>query len=312
MKKLSNKILIITLVVLVSIFVLSRIFRSPSLESNLKKDLVELDTSKITEVRIQPSKEPGKELKLLRKGNNWKILGDAKEADAEAGTVESMLGVVKNLKAQRMVTRKKEKWETFEVGEASSRVMVYAGTDKLADFRVGKTGFNQGQGGGLSGAYTYIRLTNENEVYSSEGFIGSHFNRTFNDWRNKTFLKVTREDVAKFEFIYPDSSFVLEKRDSLWFVNNMKANESKVTQYFSKIRFKNVSEFEEGFTQQGKPLLTIQINGGTGPIATAQAWPKNEEEWVLASTFQDGVYFSGKTSGVINEIFPGQRWFTNP
>jgi len=309
MKKLSNKVLIITLLVLVGIFVLSRIFRSPSLESNLRKNLVELDTAKITEVRIQPAKEKGKELKLVRKGNQWKILGDTKEADAEGGTVESMLGVMKNLEAQRMVTRKKEKWETFEVGEAGSRVIVYAGADKLADFWVGKTGFNQSETGRLKGAYTYIRLTNENEVYSSAGFIGSHFNRTFNDWRNKTFLKVTREDVTKIQFNYPDSSFVLEKRDSLWYVNESKANESRVTQYFSKIRFKNVSEFEEGFARQGNPLLTIQIDGAGGPVGTAQAWRKNEEDWVLASTFQDDVYFSGKTSGVIKEIFPGRSWF---
>ncbi len=312
MKKLSNKILIITLVVLIGIFVLSRIFRSPSLESNLRKDLVQVDTSQVTEVRIQPAKEPTKELKLIKKGNKWRIIGDAREADAEAGTVESMLGVIKKLEAQRMVTRKKDKWETFEVGEASSRVMVFAGGDKQADFRVGKTGFNQGQGGGLSGAYTYVRLTNEDEVYSSEGFIGSHFNRTFTEWRNKAFLKITRDDVTKIQFNYPDSSFVLEKRDSVWFAGDALANESKVTQYFSKIRFKNVSDFEDGFVQPGKSLLTLQIHGNGGPIATAQAWKKNEDEWVLTSTLQDGVYFLGKTSDVIKDIFPGRDWFTNP
>jgi hypothetical protein len=190
--------------------------------------------------------------------------------------------------------------------------MIFNDGDKRSDFRVGKTGFNQGSGGGINGAYTYVRLTNENEVYSSEGFIGSHFNRNFNEWRNKTFLKITKEDVNKILFAYPDSNFVLEKRDSIWYAGNAIANDSKVTQYFSKIRFKNVSEFEDGFNQQGKPLLTMQITGNAGPIATAQAWLKTEDQWVLNSTFQQGVYFSGKTSGVIKEIFPGQNWFVNP
>lgn len=126
MKKFSNKILIITLVVLVAIFVLSRVFRSPGLESNLRKELVALDTATVTEVRIKP-KGQGSEVKLVRDGKNWKVTANGKQANAEAGTVESMLGVVMNLNAQRLISRKQEKWETFQVDEQSTHVSIYSG-----------------------------------------------------------------------------------------------------------------------------------------------------------------------------------------
>lgn len=312
MRKFSNRILLIALIALIGIFTLSRFFRSPKLESNLTKELVRLDTSQIDEVRIIPEGTEGVELKLIRNGKSWKILGEQKEATVEHGTVASMLGVAMNLQAQRLVTRKKEKWETFGVGEKSTRVSVYDGSEKLADFRVGKTGFAQGQQGmGIAGAYTYIRLTNEDEVYSSEGFIGSHFNRSFNEWRDKTFLRIKKENVAKIEFNYPDSSFVLEKRDSVWFVGNGMASESKITQYFNKISFKNISEFEEEFFESGQALLSFQIIGTDGSLITAKAWPKNESKWILSSSLQEGIYFSGNAT-LIHDVFPGMNWFNSP
>lgn len=311
MKKFSNKFLVITLVVLIGLFALSKIFRSPKLESNVRKELVSLDTTKITEVRLQPAKALGKEVKLIKSGNSWRVLSDDKEAKVENGTVKSMLEVMMNLQAQRMVTRKKEKWNVFEVGENSTRVSVYADGKKQADFRVGKTGFSQGQGQGISGAYTYIRLTDEEEVYSAEGFIGSHFNRSFNDWRDKTFMRVNKEDVARIEFTYPDSSFVLEKRDSLWFTDNQPANGSQVDKYFNAIRFKNVNEFADDYVSKGEPLFKLNIVKTDGTLATVKAWAKTEEDWVLASSFQEGVYFSAKTSGAIKEVFIGKDQLMN-
>lgn len=313
MKKFSNKILIIVLVALVGIFALSKIFRSPGLESNLKKELVTLDTTKVTEVRVQPAKEGSGEIKLLKTGKKWKVLAEGKEAEAGAGVVESMLGVLKDLRSQRVVTKKKDRWDEFLVGESGTRVSVYSGSDKLADLKIGKAGFNQsqqGMGGSPGSAFTYVRLTDEDEVFASEGFISSHFNRDFNEWRNQLFLKVDRNEVNKIEFIYPDSSFVLEKKDSLWYAGSSPAIETKVTQYFSKIRFKTISEFEDQFSAASAAPIRLQISGTAGPIVTAQAWLKSDEEFVLTSTIQEGVYFRGKRPEVLRDIFVGRRWFT--
>lgn len=316
MKKFSNKILIIVLVLLVGIFVLSRVFRSPGLESNLKKELVKIDTTKVTEVRIQTPQGDGQEIRLVKGGKKWRVsLGD-KQSEAGAGVVESMLGVLKDLQSQRMVTRKKERWDDYVVGEGGTRVSVYNGSDKLADLKIGKAGFKQapqqGMGGGNGSAFTYVRLTDENEVYASDGFISTHFNRSFNDWRNQLFLKVNRTEVTKLEFNYPDSSFVLEKKDSLWYAGGTQAVETKVNQYFSRIRLRNISEFEDQFIAPGAAPIRLQISGVAGPIITAQAWTKGDGEFVLTSTLQEGVYFRDKQSGVIKDVFVGQSWFTNP
>lgn len=308
MTKISNKALLIALIALVAIFILSRLFRAPALESNVRKELVRLDTAQVTEVRIHLVADSG-EMKLVRSQTGWKVIKGNREEEAEGGSVESMLGVLMHLDAQRMMSRKKEKWDAYEVGEKATWVMVFAGKDKKADLRIGKTGFTQGQGVGMDGAFTYVRLSDEEEVYSSAGMLSAHFNKDFNQWRNKIFLKVKKDDVAKITFNYPDSGFVVEKRDSLWYVNGQAAKDSKLSIYFSKVRFKTVSEFADEIVPTGEAPLSIQVTPKQGAIMEVKAWPMDAGEWVLHSSLQEKVYFKGKTEGIIKDVFVGMKSF---
>src|SRR5258706_5516071 len=222
MKKLSTKMLLIGLMVLVAIFVASRFFRAPALESNLRKNLLTLDTASVSEVRVLPSKEHTEELRLLRDGKNWKVINGKRSEPSDKAAIKSILEALGNLQAQRLASRKKEKWEDFKVGETGTHVSVYDGKGKkVADFHVGKVGFTPGAGGTYGASYTYVRLSDENEVYTVEGFLEPTFNNSFNEWRDKTFLKLNKDDITRLSFRYPaDSGFVASKRDSVWYVGN--------------------------------------------------------------------------------------------
>lgn len=289
MKKLNNKILIGALVVLVGVFALSRWLRSPGLESNLRKQLLSLDTTNINEVRIKPANYKPLEVVLKKEGNRWRVYNGQQQADTEIGTVKSMLGVLKDLKVQRLASRKKDKWDTYQVGDGATQVSVLQ-DGKTTEIFFGKSTYSQG------GAYTYVRLSKEDEVYAIEGFIDSHFNRTYNDWRNKTLLKLNQADISKITFNYPaDSSFALEKRDSVWFAGNVKAADAKVNSYVSQLSFKTLNDFADGFSSAEKPTATLQIESKNGVLATVQGW-KNGEQWILTSSTQSGVYFSAAQS----------------
>ena len=289
MKKLNNNILIGALVVLVGVFALSRWLRSPGLESNLRKQLLSLDTTNINEVRIKPANYKPLEVVLKKEGNRWIVYNGQQQADTEIGTVKSMLGVLKDLKVQRLASRKKDKWDTYQVGDGATQVSVLQ-DGKTTEIFFGKSTYSQG------GAYTYVRLSKEDEVYAIEGFIDSHFNRTYNDWRNKTLLKLNQADISKITFNYPaDSSFVLEKRDSVWFAGNVKAADAKVNSYVSQLSFKTLNDFADGFASVEESTVTLQIESKNGVLATVQGW-KNGEQWILTSSTQSGVYFSAAQS----------------
>lgn len=301
MKNLNNKILIAALVGLIGIFALSRWLRSPGLEGNVRKQLLSLDTATVSEVKIKPANYKPLELTLKKEGKIWKVLDGQKSAETDIGTVKSMLGVLNDLKVQRLASRKKDKWDTYQVGDGATQVSVLQ-DGKITNIHFGKSNYGQG------GAYTYVRLSKEDEVYAIEGFIDSHFNRTYNDWRNKTLLKLNQPDIAKITFNYAgDSSFVLEKIDSVWFAANTKAEDSKVNGYLSQLTYKTLNDFADDFSPADKPA-TIQIESKNGVLATVQGW-RNGDQWFITSSVQNGVYFSSNQS-VMKDLFVGKEKFS--
>jgi len=308
MKKLSNKILVIGFVVLIGAFAASRFFRSPGLESNLRTELLKLDTADISEIRILPSRERTEELKLKREGNSWKVVkGDRTEQGSQA-TIKGVLGSLVNMQAQRLVSRKKEKWEEYNVGEKSTHVTAFEDGNKIADFHVGKLGFVQNSGGQFGGAYTYVRLSDEDEVYVVEGFLESSFNVSFNDWRDKTFLKLDRNEITKISFRYPaDSGFVVDKRDSVWYMADQKIDPFKMEGVLDQFSTKFFTEFVDGFTPGSPAQISIQVDGKSGPLITIEAWKKDDTEWVCTSSLQKGIYFSSKGSTIVSDHFVNRK-----
>lgn len=313
MKNLNNKTLIIILIALAGIFVLVRLFRTPALESNLKKELVALDTSKVTLIKVWPGSEKGGELQFIKGSMRWTIKKGDKQYNLEQGSANSLLNYMVKLVPQKMATRKKEKWNDYQVGDSTTRVQFLAGNDVLADVHIGRVGFDQNAmrqmqqqqqfgGGGMSGAFTYVRLDGEDEVYTVEGFLESSFNRSLNDWRDKALLRIKKDQVVKVSFHYPDSGFVADKRDKKWWIGNAPADSIKFNAYLNQLEFKNASAFADDFSPVRQPDISLNIDGANGPLATLQAW-KREGDWVVASTHQAGVYFSTEGSGIFNTVF---------
>jgi hypothetical protein len=156
------------------------------------------------------------------------------------------------------------------------------------------------------GVFTYVRLEGEDEVYTVDGFLESSFNRPFNDWRDKSLLRIKRDAIAKVSFNYPDSGFLVEKRDKKWWIENQLADSVKVKQYLNQLELKNAATFADDFSPSGQPNISLNIDGETGPLATLQAW-KRTTDWVVTSTQQPGIYFSTEGSGIFNAVFEKQK-----
>jgi Domain of unknown function (DUF4340) len=314
MKKINNKTLIIILVVLVGIFAAVRIFRTPTKRSNLRKELVSLDTATVTQIKLIP-KVDGAEITFKREGSKWTVTKFGREYNVDLGAANSLLGQLVGLKPQKMVSNKKEKWNDYQVGDSSTRVQVFTGSDAVADLKIGRIGFNQNPaqmqqqqygGGGFGGAFTYVRLTDEDEVYTVDGFLESTFNRSLNDFRNKTLIRINADDVTKLSFNYPDSGFVAEKREKKWWIGTVAADSNKMKAYLNQISFKNATTFADDFVADRQPDLSLVVDGAIGTLATLLAW-KRENDWVFATSQQTGVYFSSEGSGLFQTLFEQQK-----
>jgi hypothetical protein len=309
MKKLNNKILIGVLVGLAVVFALSRIFRSSRLQSNLKTELLQVDTASVDKVLVFAVAEKGKELELAREGSKWTVKKDNRTANTEQGSVNGALATFVKLKPLRLVTKKKEKWNEYSVTDSSTRVKVFKGTELAADLFVGRIGYNQSSDGQFNagGIFTYVRLAGENEVYAVEGFLESTFNRSFNDWRDKSFLRLKKDMITEIQFSYPaDSSFTLTKKDNRWWIGTELADSTKVNQFISQWEYKNANAFADEFVATMKADVAVQVKGASGTLATIEGW-KRPADWVLKSSWQPTIYFSSENSGLVKTLFEAKK-----
>ncbi|MFN8342475.1 MAG: DUF4340 domain-containing protein [Cyclobacteriaceae bacterium] len=311
MKKLNNKILIAVLLALVGLFAASRFFRSGRLETNLPAELMAVDTSAVTEILVYPNAEKNQEVKLVRNGGQWLVkMGDRSSA-VEKGSVSGAIGYFTHLKPMRLITRNQSRWNEFSVGDTSTRVKFMKGADVLADVRIGRIGFNQQPGQqqfNPGGIFTHVRLSDDKAVYAVEGFLESAFNRPYNDWRDKTLLRLSASQVTRISFRYPaDSSFVLEKREKKWWLGSQQADSTKVKSFLSGLEYKNASEFAEDFKPNGEATARLELTGPGGAIGILEAW-KREADWVIRSSQQPDVLFGSRGIG-FEQLMQGKKKF---
>jgi hypothetical protein len=293
--KLDNKKLIIILLALVILLVLARVFRTPGLESNQRDSLIKTDTAKVTAIHIYPVSEERKEIKLIRNGNIWTIQRDGKIVSTEPAAISNMLNSIVTLRAERMISRKKEKRNDYQVGDTTgTHVIIYAGSEVQSDWWVGRT---------ESGA-AYARLDDEDEIYVINSYLAGTFTRSFNDWRDKTFVKVNPDSITTLTIQYPaDSGFVAKKGNDGWMIGQERADSTKMQNYLNRLRYNYLTVFVDNFTPPATPDVTITAEKGSVPVFTVKAWKKPaEDQWVLHSTQNPGVYFSSKSSNIIRDL----------
>jgi len=236
MKKINNKILLLALAALAAIYFSLKFLRG-SRDTNLPEALVQVDTAAVTEIKIYPKENNFEEIRLLREGQKWTVKEKDKTSSTDHGAVSSLLASFP-AKPLQLVSKSKSKWKEYQVSDTSTQVKLLKGSSVVADFRVGGIGFlpSQGQQFGAGNVFTYLRNSDDAKVYTVQGFLEPVFNKVYNDWRDKTFLKVNRSEITKVDVHYPlDSGFVLEKADKKWILGKEMADSTKATSYLSQL-----------------------------------------------------------------------------
>jgi hypothetical protein len=298
MKKVNNKILIIALLTLLSVFILSKVFRGPGREGNLDAEIFKVDTSGVTEITLQHANDSTL-MTLTRNGNDWTISHDGVKAKAERERVRNMLGQIATLKTERIISRKKEKWDQYEVGDATSMgVSLKKHDNDLLKLNIGKE----------TGGVTYARVNNRDEIFALDGYLQNAFSGTFADWRDHTLLDVQKNNVTKLNFQYPsDSGFVIEKKGAAWIVANGELDSVKFENYLADLRALKVETFTDSFTPANKPDVTLTITNGLDKQVTVKGWKESFDRWVLHSDLQPESYFRDDGPVIANKLFIGKK-----
>lgn len=304
---MTNRMLLLVLVVLLAIWGFSKLL-APKKDRTFKTELIEVDTAAIQSIVLTPGGEEV-EVTLSRSNNAWIASDGTSNVKAKKGSVAAWLNVLQLVKTNRIAAKKAEKWPEFELGDDQGlRIQVYDGSNKLEDFILGKFDFNPE----LRTATSYIRLSGENEVYATDGMPFITVGRKFDDFRDNTIIRMTREmEVTNFELQLPDTTLRFSKQSGDWMINESLALDSmKVENYLNFLRNISGETVAEDFDDSQLNNLeqrTLRLSGNqiaTPFMVYCYTDTTRSEPFVIRSNQNPETYFSSDSSGIFNKFFP--------
>lgn len=309
--KINNNSLLYVFIALTGILVVTKLITSKKSVRTLNTELVQIDTSRITSIRLYPRAETGEEIIFERNGGNWTVSSKGVIAAVDQNSLKRSLSELVNLKTERLVARSKDKWEEFQVSDSlSTRIIIKEGKKETLDLIIGRfdyqppaggyQGYQQNQFTGLS----YVRKNADEEVYAVQGFLGLSFNQNFNTWRDQTITSLTQSQITKLVFEYPaDSGFIAQKSPTGWMVGGLSADSTQMAQYLSAISRKRSPDFEDGFQPSAPPEYKLTIEGDNMAPILLRAFRQPDGEICLNSSMNPNSWFRGSRDDIFGDIF---------
>lgn len=307
-KNISNKTLSLVFAGLLIIAILIIIKDSGSGERTFRSELVDIDTSAVTQILIYPKATNGSEVKLFKDDDNdWKVeLANGNLASVPKGKIDNILNQVIQIKPSRLAARGEDKWKEFEVDSSATRVKFYEDDDKVLDMMIGRFSFQQPRT-----MNTYVRLTGETEIYEVEGFLSMTFNKKANDFRDQTIIKGDPENWMNIVYNYPaDSSYQLVKVDDKWTTSaGVELDSAKTANQLRRLSNITGTEFVDvDRARLMSPEMTLQISTQDGEPIEVNAFNYNDT-YIINSSQNPDAFFDGNKNGLWKKVFVGLKKF---
>jgi hypothetical protein len=303
-RTVNNKILGVIFGILVIIGLFLFVFDGGKNERTFREVLVDIDTSKVSEILIYPKSQNHQEVKLYKENDEWRVTlssgGNAKVADQR---ISSLFAQLVAIKPKRLAARDEDKWTELQVDSTGSRVKVFEGSKLTLDLIIGRFSFQQPRT-----MNTFVRLFNDKDVYEVDGFLDMTFNQGANIFRDGTVIKSDFNNWQQLQFNYPaDSSFQIIKSNNGWFLNGIITDSLKTINYLSRLANLSNNNFIDDVktnpTKQStfslsittKDLQFIEVKGYEDSTSFVIHSSENPEVWFDGASFSKNI-FIGKSS----------------
>lgn len=294
-KKLNNKTLLIILAALLGVYGLSTLLAPDYADSNFESVSIDIDTASVTSILFYPKSENLQEIKLTKQGTDWMVQKGSTTAKADPRGASAVLGSLVGVKPQRLVSDSKDKWKDYEVTDSlGTRVKVYAGSKLLTDVMLGKFAFQQQP----QSMTSHIRMYEDDRVFSVDGPLSMAFSRTFDSFRDKSFVAVNKANVNKVSLVSNGTPLTAAKGpDGKW----SGIDSTAIDGYLNGLAMLNGASFKEGYTASGEPMATMTIEGNNMPPATIKCY-KDVTGFVLNSSQNPDNFFASDSTGTYQTL----------
>lgn len=299
--KINNKTLGIAFAALLIIYFLSKLLGGNK-ERSFDPQILSIDTAQVTKLVVDPANEDAP-FTLERTGSGWGLTKDGKTYGATATSVNSLMGNLIDVKAERVVSKNPERHRDYSVDDTTgTRIEVLGGSKKLADVVVGRFNFNQATRSGIS----YIRLKDAPAVYSVDGFLSMSLSQGPDNYRNKQITSLNSEDITRITLDASNAQKSYQLAGTTWQDESGNLIDSaKMVTYLNNIKSVMGVTFADDQAAQGTKVSTLRIEGNNmaGPLEvnvyTAQ---DTSQQFVVHSSANAEGYFYSDSAGVYKRL----------
>ncbi len=300
-KKLDYRILVVVLLVLATVFILTKYVRKD--ERTFRNELVSFSPDDITGILFTPDPARDQQIRLQRQSDGgWKIYAGDKAYNADTSMVHGILRSLNNLKPVRVAAMNESKWKDFQVDDSTGiRVKLLKNTEEMADLMIGRFSYKppEGQqsayGQGQGQMTSYVRLHKEKEVYAVDGYLRMGFQSNVNSLRDKALVRAKREDISRVTFSTPGTlSYTLERQGTGFTINGIPADSAESAGYLSAISRISSQDFLNDVPLEPASGYSVKIEGNNMlPVEIVAYVADTTHKYILTSTINPGTLFSG-------------------
>lgn len=276
-------------------------------ERTFREELVEIDTSSVTEILIYPKSQNLEEVKIFKDSEGWRVnLPSGNTAAVQKSKIENIYSQLLSIKPKRLAARGSSKWTEFEVDSSATRVKVIEDGTETLDILFGRFSFQQPRS-----MSTYVRLHNDTDVYEVDGFLSATFNQGANSFRDNTIIQDNYEDWQNLTFNYPaDSSYQLSRMNDKWFANDDMTDSAETAKNLRQLQRQTSTSFldeveESDLSSPDFKLTVTKKDSSTFEISGYQI----DSLFVISSSLNPDTYFDGTKNDLKNKVFPGRGKF---
>ncbi len=299
---MNNRNLAIAFGVLLLIYLLSKVLGG-NRERSFDPQILSIDTSQVTKLQIDPGNE-SLPFALEKTGSGWSLTKDAEQFSATTSSVGSLLMSLQDIRADRVVSKNPDRWKDYSVDDSTgTRIQIFDGNNLIDDIIIGRFNFNQATRSGIS----YVRLTDEDAVYSVDGFLSMSLSQGADNYRDKTLTSLNSDDITRITLLENGAQAQYQLVDSVWRdETGNQVDSAKMVSYLNNIRSVSGSTFvTDEATQLGQKLKTLQIEGNNmpGPVTIdVYASQDTTQDFVLQSSTNREGYFFSDSSGIYRRL----------
>jgi len=266
--------LLIVLAVLIGVFAIVKLTRNNSRSTSFRTELVNFSVEEADKIEISSLTE---HVQLTKSEGTWSVETDQGVKAAMEANVRSLLSTLNTIRPSRLAARSSSKWKDFSVDSTGTKVRVYGKGKTLTDIVLGRFGVE-----GQRSFYTYVRLSEDEDVYVAAEFMKMSISTSVNDFRNNVMARMNKDSITEISFNYPDSSLVIRKADELWMKNDSVADSAAVAGYLNTLNIVSSRNFTAP-PATSKPDLNITYRFANGSEKQLSAY-KEVVGWTIVSS----------------------------